>query len=107
MALGSFDAPSGKDPIVSRWRSADVYHVTLFGGLFMKRNLKNIVWLGVPLLLVVGCAENRRDASVSYSPALTESVPPTSDRDVFRSYPDTQSSIDFRSPPPGANSQDW
>lgn len=73
----------------------------------MKRNLKNIVWLGVPLLLVVGCAENRRDASVSYSPALTESVTPTSDRDAFRAYPDTRSSIDFRSPPPGANSQDW
>ena len=75
----------------------------------MKRNLKNIVWLGVPLLLAAGCAENRRDASVSYSPALTESqsVTPTSDRDVFRAYPDTQSSIGFRSPPPGANSQDW
>jgi hypothetical protein len=50
-------------------------------------NLKNVVWLSVPLLLAIGCAEPQRDSSVSYSPALSESVSPTSDRPETRVYP--------------------
>ncbi|HLH53152.1 MAG TPA: BON domain-containing protein [Verrucomicrobiae bacterium] len=73
----------------------------------MKKNLKNLLWLGLPLCLAVGCAENRRDASVSYSPALTGTYSPTGDRDASRVYTDTQSGIDLRNPPPGANAQDW
>lgn len=71
----------------------------------MKRHVKYLVCLGLPVLLVAGCAEHR-DASVSYSPTLTGSVQPTSDRDVARAYPDN-TSITPTSAPPGANSQDW
>src|SRR5947209_20172463 len=69
----------------------------------MKTNLKRLAWLTVPVLLAVGCAENRRDASVSYSPALS----PTSDRSEVRAYPDAPANIDVTAPPPGAGSQDW
>lgn len=73
----------------------------------MKRNVMCLVWLGVPLLLAVGCADNRRDASVSYSPALTGSYAATSDRPVSRVYPNTSANIDVTTPPAGASSQDW
>lgn len=59
------------------------------------------------MLLAVGCAESHRDSSVSYSPALSESYAPTSDRAVARVYPETPSTTDATTPPPGANSQDW
>ena len=73
----------------------------------MKRNLKRVAWLTVPVLLAVGCAENRRDASVSYSPTLTHSYSATSDRSEVRAYPDASPNIDVTAPPPGATSQDW
>lgn len=73
----------------------------------MKRNLKSLVWLSVPVLLAVGCAENRRDPSVSYSPALSDSYAPTSNRDTARVYPGTPSNTDVTAPPRGANNQDW
>jgi osmotically-inducible protein OsmY len=73
----------------------------------MKKNLKGIVWLSVPMLLAVGCAQSHRDSSVSYSPALTESYAPTSDRDAARVYPQAPVSTEATSPPPGANTQDW
>lgn len=68
---------------------------------------KNLVWLTVPLLLVVGCSENHRDMSVSYSPALSESVSPTSDRPETRVYPAPSSSGEVANVPPGASPQDW
>jgi|SRR5690348_15153005 osmotically-inducible protein OsmY len=69
---------------------------------------KNLVWLTVPLLLAVGCAENHRDTSVSYSPALSESVSPTSDRAETRVYPAPPASgADVSTVPAGATPQDW
>jgi len=74
----------------------------------MKKSLNNLVWLTVPLLLALGCAENRRDSSVSYSPALSESVSPTSDRPETRVYSAPPASgADVTTVPAGANSQDW
>ena len=73
----------------------------------MRKNLKGIVWLCVPMVLAVGCAPSHRDSSVSYSPALTESYAPTSDRDAARVYPEAPVSTEATSPPPGANRQDW
>lgn len=73
----------------------------------MKKNLKCVAWLSLPLLLAVGCSENRRDPSVSYSPALTEGYAPTSDRGVTRVYPGEPSNIDVTAPPAGASGQDW
>jgi hypothetical protein len=72
----------------------------------MKKNLKNLLWLSLPLLLAAGCADNRRDASVSYRPSLNGSMTPTSDRDASRVYSDGPA-ITPTSPPPGASSQDW
>ena len=72
----------------------------------MKKNLKSLAWLAVPILLAAGCADRDHDASVSYSPALSGSVEPTSDRDVARAYPEGPSTTAV-STPPGANSQDW
>ena len=72
----------------------------------MKKNLKSIVWLSLPVLLVFGCAENRRDPSVSYSPGLSESSTPTGSS-VPRVYPDESSNVSVTAPPPGAGSQDW
>ena len=69
----------------------------------MKTNLKNLVWLTVPMLLAVGCAENHRDSSVSYSPALSQPSTATSDRPEARVYPaPTDTAV-----PQGASSQDW
>jgi len=73
----------------------------------MKKNVKSLVWLAVPVFLAVGCAENQRDQSVSYSPALTESYSPTSDRDTSRVYSAAPSNVEVTTPPTGANSQDW
>jgi hypothetical protein len=73
----------------------------------MKRNLKRLVWLTVPVLLAVGCAENHRDASVSYSPTLSQPYSPTSDRSEVRVYLDAPANISVTAPPPGAGSQDW
>jgi len=71
----------------------------------MKKNLKNIIWLSVPLLFAVGCSENGRDRSISYSPAITE-ISPTSDRLESRAYPDTSGNFNV-AVPPGAAPQDW
>jgi hypothetical protein len=74
----------------------------------MKKRLNNLVWLTFPVLLAVGCAENHRDSSVSYSPALSESVSPTSDRPETRVYPAPPPlAADVTSVPPGATPQDW
>src|SRR5581483_168899 len=73
----------------------------------MKKNLKSLVWLSVPVLVAVGCASNQPDRSVSYSPALSESYSPTSDRDAARVYSTVPSNIEVTTPPTGANSQDW
>lgn len=74
----------------------------------MKKSLNNLVWVAVPLLLTVGCAENHRDASVSYSPAISESVSPTSDRAETRAYANpSPTGADIATVPPGASSQDW
>jgi osmotically-inducible protein OsmY len=73
----------------------------------MKKNCKHLFWLSMPILLVVGCAENQRPSSVSYSPALSESVAPTSDRSVARVYPETPTGAETSTPPAGAASQDW
>ena len=73
----------------------------------MKRTLKGLIWCTVPMLLAVGCAEHHRDSSVSYSPALSESMTPTSDRSDVRAYPDVSTATEPTAPPPGATSQDW
>ena len=74
----------------------------------MKKSLKNLVWMSVPILLVAGCAENQRDASVSYSPGLTEPMAPTSDRAAARAYPDNVAGgTNPTKAPPGAKSADW
>src|SRR5579862_767354 len=72
----------------------------------MKTNLKNLVWLTVPMLLAVGCAETHRDSSVSYSPALSEPLSPTSDRPEARAYP-APAGTTATVAPAGASSQDW
>ena len=75
----------------------------------MKKSFNNLVWLSVPLLLAVGCAERERASSVSYSPALSESsesFTPTSDRTGARVYASPAASDQF-APPPGAAPQDW
>lgn len=69
----------------------------------MKKSFNKVVWLSVPLLLVVGCAERERAPSVSYSPALSESFTPTSGRTDARVY----AGSDQFAPPPGAAQQDW
>ncbi len=76
----------------------------------MKRNLNKLVWLSVPVLLAVGCAETHRDASVSYSPALSEAYSPTSDRPETRVYPAPPAApadVAIATVPPGAAPQDW
>jgi osmotically-inducible protein OsmY len=73
----------------------------------MRKSIKTFVWLAAPILLVAGCSENHRDASVSYSPALTESYSATSDRSAPRVYPERPSGADVSVVPHGASSQDW
>jgi osmotically-inducible protein OsmY len=77
----------------------------------MRKSIKYLAWLAAPIVLAVGCAENRRDPSVSYSPALSESVAPTSDRATERVYPETSANtsanIEATAPPPGAGPEDW
>src|SRR5215469_9860265 len=73
----------------------------------MKRQIRNIIWLSIPLALVVGCAENRRDASVSYSPALSDSFSPTSDRMDSRMYAEPPMGAEVTTVPAGAGPQDW
>jgi osmotically-inducible protein OsmY len=73
----------------------------------MKKHLNRFVWLAVPTLLVVGCAESQRAPSVSYSPALSEQATPTSDRSQTRVYSEPSAGADATAPPPGAASQDW
>ena len=73
----------------------------------MKRHIKNIIWLSIPLALVVGCAETHRDASVSYSPALSDSFKPTSDRMDSRMYAEPPMSGEVTTVPSGAGPQDW
>ena len=68
---------------------------------------RTFTWLGLPVLLAVGCAERGRDASVSYSPALTDAYPATSDRAEARAYPQALSGAEVTSTPPGATQQDW
>jgi uncharacterized lipoprotein YajG len=80
--------------------------LSVLGGLKMKKNLKSLIWLSVPVLLAVGCAETRRDPSVSYSPALSQSYTPTGSA-MPRAYPDDSSNVTLTAPPPGAGSQDW
>jgi len=65
------------------------------------------VWVSVPVLLFVGCAEHERSSSVSYSPALSSSVTPTSDRSEARVYASPAVPFDASQPPPGAANQDW
>lgn len=73
----------------------------------MKNHLGTLAWLAVPALLIAGCSENR-PASVSYSPALSESVTPTSSRPETRVYPAPPASApDVATAPPGASPQDW
>lgn len=72
----------------------------------MIKSIRTLVWLVSPVVLIVGCSENRRDASVSYSPALTESYSPASGRLADRAYPEQPANSDV-SVPPGASSQDW
>lgn len=74
----------------------------------MKRSLNSLVWLAVPALLAVGCAQNHRDMSVSYSPALSEGLSPTSTRTETRVYPaPSPSTADINAVPAGATPQDW
>jgi osmotically-inducible protein OsmY len=73
----------------------------------MKKRLYNLVWHTVPMALAVGCAETHRDSSVSYSPALTEPAPPTSDRFESRSYAAPDSATSATVAPQGASPQDW
>lgn|SRR6185369_1894875 len=73
----------------------------------MKGRCNKLMWLGVPILLAAGCAEHEREASVSYSPALTQPMSPTSDRAEPRVYSEPTTSADATAPPPGAASQDW
>jgi osmotically-inducible protein OsmY len=73
----------------------------------MKKYLNNLVWLTVPMLLAVGCAETPRDSSVSYSPALSEPVTATSDRPEARAYPAPGAPTTATVAPPGASAQDW
>jgi hypothetical protein len=72
----------------------------------MKRNLKSILWLSVPVLLAVGCSETRHDSSVSYSPALSDSYTPTGPA-ASRVYAEEPSNVSVTAPPAGAGSQDW
>lgn len=74
----------------------------------MKQSIKQLIYVSVPVLLAAGCAESRHDASVSYSPALTESFSPTSDRSETRVYQAPQpSSVEVTAVPSGATPQDW
>ena len=73
----------------------------------MKKNLSTFAWLTVPVLLAVGCSQNR-PSSVSYSPALSESVSPTSDRPETRVYPaPPPAAAGLATVPPGASPRDW
>src|SRR5438445_13054544 len=80
----------------------------------MKRNLRLLFWLSVSALVAVGCADNRKDSSVSYRPGLSDnssptsgSYTPTSGSDTQRAYPTEPSNVDVTAPPPGAGGQDW
>ena len=73
----------------------------------MKKRLNTLVWLAVPMLLAVGCAETHRDASVSYSPALSEPLPATSDRPEARVYAAPDAATTATAAPQGASPQDW
>jgi osmotically-inducible protein OsmY len=73
----------------------------------MKKCLSNLVWLTVPTLLAVGCAETHRDSSVSYSPALSEPLTATSDRPEARAYPAPTAGSTATVAPQGASQQDW
>ena len=74
----------------------------------MKKSLSKLVWLSVPVLLVAGCAANHRDSSVSYSPALSDSFSPTSDRSDTRMYATPPvTGVDVATVPSGASPQDW
>lgn len=73
----------------------------------MKKNLKKMVWVSLPVILLAGCAESPRSSSVSYSPALTEPAAPTSDRAETRVYSEAPAAVGQYAPPPGASSADW
>jgi BON domain len=73
----------------------------------MKNKLKNMVWVTLPIILVAGCAESPPAPSVSYNPALTEPLAPTSDRAPDRVYSEAPAAVGQYAPPPGANSADW
>jgi osmotically-inducible protein OsmY len=73
----------------------------------MKKRLNNLVWLTVPMLLAVGCADAHRNSSVSYSPALSEPATATSDRPEARAYPAPDAATTATVAPQGASPQDW
>ena len=73
----------------------------------MKRKVRSLLWLTVPALLAAGCSTGSHDSSVSYSPALSEPLTPTSDRPVARVYTTPESSAEVTARPAGATSQDW
>lgn len=73
----------------------------------IKRNLSRILCLSIPALLVAGCAENRRDPSVSYRPGVTENYTPTSNSDLQRAYPSDASAVSRVATPAGASADDW
>src|SRR3954467_13767788 len=75
----------------------------------MKIRLHSWVWLAMPVVVAVGCSTNTRDASVSYSPALSQSVSPTSDRGQTRIYSDQDVTVGSSTTPvpAGASNQDW
>lgn len=73
----------------------------------MRKKVSPFIWVGVPILLAVGCSTGSRDSSVSYSPTLKQSVTPTSDRAATRLYSTPDVSVGATARPPGATSQDW
>jgi osmotically-inducible protein OsmY len=74
----------------------------------MKKRLNSIALLTFPLLLAMGCADtHHRDASVSYSPALSAPLTATSDRQDAREYAAPPASTTDTAVPAGASPQDW
>ncbi len=72
----------------------------------MKIGGVSLACVAVPLLLAVGCAE-RHNSSVSYSPALGQTYPETSDRPSDRTYAEPPGGTEVTAPPPGATQEDW
>ena len=65
----------------------------------MDMKTKNLLWMTLPLMFLVGCASNSREQALAYTPADTSALSPTSNTARSRIYSDSAPSTPVSASP--------